>query len=347
MHRSLSTLLLLCLSAVAGFAAGEPVEINAWAKKNRPPKPEAGGLRLEVSANINDTMTSTGKEWAWEGAFLHIDVALHNVSAEPITVATTAFDEKPRIMDGEPGLERFVFVITSPRFQGKSTVFVAARFTPVVLAPGEYVLLSKHTVTIQDRKRSDALKEVSAAFVVSGDFNGPQEWWRGNLQTYVTIQRGTQADKFIAEQKAFKQRYDAQKEAEKNPNYGATNAARVAALIASADEVSMRGEGAETKGAVIVRDPKWIQQVSAALAATHLPRSGSCFCVGWRTAYFQREGQFVVSIAAIHGNQLRIRWGEGGGDYEISEADWNVVKQVLEIPATANPPPVPTPSTAP
>ena len=340
MLRPRSALLLLCLGVVAGLGAAEPVEVNASAKKGRPPKPEEGGLRLEVHAYLSDTTTSSGDDWTWGGAYLQIEVALHNVSAEPITVATTAaFDEKPRVMDSEPGLERFVFVITSPRFQGKPTAFVAARFTPVVLAPDEYVLLSKHNVSLQDRKRSDALKEVSAAFVVSSNFNGPPEWWRGSLQTYATIRRGKSADESIAERKAFKKKYDAQKEAEKDPNYGATNAARVAAWVASADEVSIRGEGKETKGEVIVRDLEWIQQVSAALAATRLPRSNHCFCTGWRTAYFQQKGQFVISVAAIHGNQLRIHSEEASGDYEINEADWEAIKQALEIPVAANPAP--------
>jgi len=195
-------------------------------------------------------------------------------------------------------------------------------------------LLWKHRTAIQDRKRSDALKEVYAAFGVSRNFDGPEEWWRGDLQTYVTIQRGPSADEQIARSKAFKKKYDAQKEAEKDPNYGATNAARVAALIASADEVSIRGQGNETKGEVIVRDPKWIRQVSEAIAVTRLPHSGHCFCTGWRTAYFRKNGEQVISMAAIHGNQLRIGWDEGGGDYEIGEADWKAVKQALEIPGT-------------
>jgi hypothetical protein len=285
MIRPFSVLLLLCLSTVAGFGAAEALEVNAWAKRDRPPKPEAGGLRLEATAYLSDNTKSSGEDWTWSDAYLQVSVALHNVSAETITVATTAFDEKPRMMDGEPGLERFVFVITSPLFQGKPTAFVPARFTPVVLAPGEYVLLSKHSISLRDRKRSDALKEVSAAFVVSRNFDGPKEWWRGELQSYVAIQRGPSADEQIARSKAFKKKYDAQKEAEKDPNYGATNAARVAALIASADEVSIRGQGNETKGEVIVRDPKWIRQVSEA-------------------------------------------------DYKISETDWKIAKQALEIPGS-------------
>ena len=334
MIRPFSVFLFLGVTAVAGFGAVDPVETNTAIKRDRPPQPEAGGLRLEVSARLDDSMRWAPEEgYIWDGAFLDVEVALHNVSAEPITVATTAFDEKPRAMEDGPGLERVVFVITAaPRFQGKPTAFVAARFTPVVLRPDEYLLLWKHHTIIKDRKRSDALKEISAIFVVSSAFDGPKEWWRGRLQTYATIQRGTSVDQQIAESKAATKKYDAQREAEKDPNYGATNAARVAALIASADEVSIRGEGKETKGEIIVRDPKWIREVSEAIAATRLPRSSHCFCTGWRTAYFQQKGQFVISVAAIHGNQLRIHWSEGGGDYEISEADWKAVAQTLEVP---------------
>lgn len=327
-------LFLLGVGVVGGFGATDAAEANPWAKKAHPPNPEAGGLRLEVSARLDDTMMGTGEDFAWAGSFLKVQVALHNISPAPITVATTASDEKPIVQNGEPGLERIVLVITPDQFQGKPTAFVAARFTPVVLAPDESVLLLNHRVTIGDRTRADGLKEASVAFVVSTQFTGPKEWWRGSLQTYATIQRGTSVDQRIAESKAFKKKYDAQKEAEKDPNYGATNAAQVAALVASADEVSIRGEGKETKGEMIVRDPQWIHQVSEAIAATRLPHSGHCFCTGWRTAYFSKNGEQVISVAAIHGNQLRIHWDEGGGDYEISEADWKAVKRALEIPGT-------------
>lgn len=346
MIRPLSLLFLLWLGAGASFAAGEPAEVNVWAKKDRPPKPEADGLRLEISARLDDSMMGTGDDYAWAGGFLAVEVALHNISPGPITVATTASDEKPMVQDGEPGLERIVFVITPDRFRGKPAAFVAARFTPVVLAPDESVLLLKHRVTIKDRKRSDELKEVSVAFVVSSGFNGPKDWWRGSLQAYETIRRGTSADQQIAESKAYQKEYAAQKEAEKDPHYGATNAARMAALIASADEVTLRGEGAKDTEGVVVRDLAWIRQVSEAVAATSLPRAASCFCIGWRTAYFKQKGEPVVSVAAIHGNQLRIHWSEGGGDYVINEADWKAVKQALEIPAPAGQDPTALPDAA-
>jgi len=334
MVRPLSAL-LLCLSVLAGLGATEPGEANAAIKRDRPPKPEASGLRLEVSARLDDSTTSDGKEWTWGGAFLSVDVALHNVSAEPITVATTAFDEKPRVMAEGPESERVVLVITaSPRFQGKPTAFVASRFTPVVLAPDEYLLLWKHHTMIQDRKRSDALKEISAVFVVSSAFDGPKEWWRGSLQTYAAIVRGPSVDQQIADSEAYQKKYDAQKEAEKDPRYGRTNAARIAALIAGCDEVRIRGELQEKTDGFVVRDPGWIKHVSETIAATSLPRTVSCLCEGWRTAYFMKNGKQVVSMAAIHGNQLRIHWDEGGGDYEIGEADWKAVKEALEIPGT-------------
>ncbi len=334
MIRPLSVPLFLCASAVAGFGAADSVEVNAWAKEYNPPNPEAGGLRLEVNAHLRDAVQGSGKEWTWGEASLNVEVALHNVSAEPITVATTDRDEKPLGMREEPGLGHIGLLIRPDRFQGKPTAFVAARFTPVVLAPDEYVLLLNHRVTIKDRERADALKEVSVAFLVSRDFAGPKEWWRGNLVTYATIQRGTSADQQIAEHKANKKKYDAQREAEKDPNYGATNAARMAALIASADEVNIRGEGEKEADGVVVRDLAWIRGVSEAVAATSLPRTVHCFCIGWRTASFRKNGERVISVAAIHGNQLRIHWDGGGGDYEVSEADWTTVKQALELPGT-------------
>jgi hypothetical protein len=341
MIRLLSVLLFLGASAIAGFAAAGSTEVNASAKKYRPSKPEADGLRLEVNADLWDLMETTGKDWTWGGAMLTIEVALHNVSSAPITVATTAYDEQPRVTrwpDESPGLERIVFIITSPQFQGKPTAFVAARFTPVVLAPGEYVLVFKHSAMIQDRKHADAIKEASVAFGVSTHFVGPKEWWRGSLQTYAPIRRDNEPEQFLAKEKVSQKKYDAQKEAEKDPGYGKANAAHVAALIAGSDEVHIRGEGAKETEGIVLRDSNWIQHVSQVIAATSLPHSGSCFCIGWRTAYFQQKGRLVISVAAIHGNQLRIYADGVGGDYKTSEADWKAVKQALEIPASAGGP---------
>jgi hypothetical protein len=330
--RFLSFLLLTCMGAV--FSPGmevQPGSSDAF-KLMHPPRPESDGLRLEVTAELEDRITSDGKDSSWHSASFSVALALQNTSAGPITVPTTAYDEKPAIVPLGIGFERILMTIDSVKFQGKPTAFVPSRFTPVTLGPGERVLLWRHRVNVTDRKQADALKGVSAVFNVTRTFDGPEDWWRGNLVTYADIKRHLDPEKYISDAKASLERFYAQKAAERDPNYGKANAARVAALIASSDEARVRGEIEKQPAEVTVRDAEWIRQVSVAFAARSLPRSTHCFCIGWRTTYFYKGGQLVVSIAAIHGNQLRIHWPGGGGDYPIDEAHWQAVKQALEYP---------------
>jgi hypothetical protein len=344
MIRLVSALLLSCLSAAIGFGASDPVDSNAAIKQDYSPKPEAGGLRLEVNAKLHDSIESNGTEWRWGGAYLSVEIALQNVSELPIIVPTTDYDSQPSIETwpgADRGVERIRFSINSPRFQGKPTAFVAARFTPVILAPGEYVLLLKHQAGIHDRKHADAIKEVHVSFWTGSNFTAPKEWWTGHLDTHAVIQRQSDPDKEIEQERTNFEKYAARKEAEKDPNYGKAHASRIAALIAGSDQARIRGE-TEKGDEIVVRDLEWIRKVSEAIATVPLSGSTSCFCIGWRTAYFQKNGQFVVSVAAIHGNQLRIHWKDEGGDYPIDEASWKAVQQALELPVKAGQPPEPT-----
>ena len=162
------------------------------------------------------------------------------------------------------------------------------------------------------------------------------------METYANIHRGIDPEKYIEQSNANQERYNAEKEAEKSPDYGKRNAARVAKLIASSDQASIRGELAKEADGVVVRDSGWIRKVSEAIADTPLPRSVHCFCIGSRTAYFYRNGQFVVSVAGIGGNQLRIQWTGGGGDYLIDTAHYLTVEKALDYPIEANHSPEPT-----
>jgi hypothetical protein len=337
-------LLVSLVSATICCATGSTAATTASIKKDRPAKPEENGLRLELNAVLEDRMTSSGGDFSWGGAFLKVEIALTNISPTPLTVPTTSFEPFPeKLQPSGEGLQKISLIVDSPKFRNQPTAFVAARYSPVVLAPGETVMLMNHQANISDRKQADAFNEVLVYFSVLRNFNGPKEWWRGHLDAYVKILRRIDPDAYIEKMKASQKAYAAQKEAEKDPSYGKTNAARVAALIASADQAEIRGEIEKAGDKVVVRDPSWIRQVGEAVAAASLSRTVSCLCIGWRTAYFYKDGQMVLRLAAIHGNQLRVFWTGGGGDYPIAEDQWQAVKAALEYhvaaPAAPEPPP--------
>lgn len=115
-----------------------------------------------------------------------------------------------------------------------------------------------------------------------------------------------------------------------------TLAERAASLVASADSAGIRGEMDKKEKEVVVRDSKWIREVSEAIGKSGISGSVACMCIGWRTVTFYKNGEFVVSVAAIHGNQLRIYSKKGGGDFPIDEAQWKTVKALLDVQKEAN-----------
>jgi hypothetical protein len=100
-------------------------------------------------------------------------------------------------------------------------------------------------------------------------------------------------------------------------------------MIATADVARVRGEMEAESTGVAVRDREWIRAVSRAIADVRLGAPNGCLCCGWRTVYFYRDGRLLASVAAIHGNQLRIHWGGGGGDFPIDETSWHAIKAAL------------------
>lgn len=111
-------------------------------------------------------------------------------------------------------------------------------------------------------------------------------------------------------------------------------AEQIASLIASADHVDIRGENAdlEKEKTIVVRDPKWIRQVSEVMRTTPIAHPTACLCTGWRTAYFYRNGELAVSLAAIHGNQLRIFSKGASGDFPVDQVRWSLMNSALEFP---------------
>ena len=114
-------------------------------------------------------------------------------------------------------------------------------------------------------------------------------------------------------------------------------AKRIAKAIATADSAGIRGELEKQEEEVMVRDAKWIHAVSDAVAAAVISENRCCLCIGWRTAHFYRNGRQVISVAPIHGNALRIYWGDGGGgDFPVEEASWQAVVESLKLQNQAN-----------
>jgi hypothetical protein len=327
-------ILLLCpLAATAG-----DFPVNAEEKKYHPPHAEDGGLRLEVNALLDDSLTSDGTTWKWGSAYLVIEIALHNISAAPITVPTTAFDRPPTIVQWPAwgsGIERIMLFIDSPEFRGKPAAYAPARFAPVTLAPGEFALLLRHSGFITDRKHADAIKEASAAFGVPARFVGPREWWRGHLQTYASIVRSHDPDKEIQEHLANDKIY---RQEQADPDFLKNVPRQVATWIATADRVSFRGEEQKKSEATLLRDPQWMQRIGDAIAAVPISKRDNCLCAGWRTASFYKGDEMVVSVAAIHGQQLRIYWQGSGGDFATDEGHWKTVSAVLEEAFAASKP---------
>jgi hypothetical protein len=229
-----------------------------------------------------------------------------------------------------------MFSIDSPRFQGKPTVYAASRFAPVVLAPGERALLLQRSTIIADRKHADSIKEVSVHFGVMHSFVGPEGWWKGQLEAYAEIIRLRDPDKEIARMNGYQERNDAEKA---DKQYFEKMGGRISALIAKADRVGIHGEAETERAEIAVPDPLWRQRVGQAVAGVRFTNTVSCMCTGWRTAYFYKDGHVLVSVAAIHGNQLRIQWTDGsgdywtggGGDFPIDEPDWKAVSAALQF----------------
>ena len=106
---------------------------------------------------------------------------------------------------------------------------------------------------------------------------------------------------------------------------------QLGALVASADRVVIAAETAQPGEGVEVRDAKWIRHFGAVLATVPVGRRSACLCAGWRTATFYAGTKRLGSIAAIHGNQLRISLPEHGGDYSTDAAHWAAVDTALEM----------------
>jgi hypothetical protein len=186
--------LLFLLVGLASAVAADDRQMQSW-RSGHPAIPEKDGLRPEVTARLGDLEVWVPSEdkMQWVRSFLHIEVAVRNVSNAPITVPTMAFDGWINVTKwpgwGEGRWERITFTIMPPKFQGKITAYADSRFAPVTLAPGECALLLNHVDGTNDRKRVDMIEEAAISFGVSGQFKGRNNWWTGHLETYAPILR--------------------------------------------------------------------------------------------------------------------------------------------------------------
>jgi len=80
----------------------------------------------------------------------------------------------------------------------------------------------------------------------------------------------------------------------------------------------------------LINDRGLIGLFAHVLAMTPLCEVHQCFCSGWTTANFYKSGELVYSLAAIHGNQIRAYSQQGGGDFTVDDARWNVVHDLIE-----------------
>ncbi len=108
-------------------------------------------------------------------------------------------------------------------------------------------------------------------------------------------------------------------------------------LIAAADEVLITSESRGESVNRSVYDRDWILRVSKAVGQSQISRKTHCFCIGWGEVVFFRQKKILISIAAIHGNQLRISSDIAAGDYPINEARWKVISAVLDEQTLVSP----------
>lgn len=200
---------LLFLSCAHLLALGADYPASIGTKKAHPPHPEEGGLRLEITANLDDALIYGEQNgvtmWYWGGAYLHVDVAVRNISTNAVTVPTSSYDGKivlPVWPAWGEDMERILLFVEPPKFLGKPTAYAATRFAPVTLDPGACVLLLHHSVFIANRKHADAIKEVSVHFGVSTKFSGVNGWWHGHLEAYQNIERSCDVSAELAQRNA-------------------------------------------------------------------------------------------------------------------------------------------------
>ena len=128
-------------------------------------------------------------------------------------------------------------------------------------------------------------------------------------------------------------------------DHASVSSKRFEELISSSEYVIIRGDMDRVASGALVDDKGLIELFAHVMASTPLSGAHCCLCSGWSTAYFYKKGEIVCSIAAIHGNQLRVYSPQGGCDFTVDEAHWNAVHDLIEKVRQSAPLTMPKPPT--
>lgn len=133
-------------------------------------------------------------------------------------------------------------------------------------------------------------------------------------------------------------------------NSPSPNSKRAEELALSADQVEIRGEREGRGTGVIVTDREWIKRFGAALGQTRLVENTQVFAIGFKTAYFYRHGEQVLSVAPLgQWPYLRAYSQKAGADFKVDELNLKVIKDLIDEKSLAAKivRPTPPPLTAP
>jgi hypothetical protein len=104
----------------------------------------------------------------------------------------------------------------------------------------------------------------------------------------------------------------------------------------AADRVVVRSDIEKDAAGAVVTDADWTRRLGLEVGKATLTEPAACFCSGWRTAFFYRADKLLISVAPIHGDQLRVHVDDGGGDFTIKEATWKAIEALLAEKARKN-----------
>jgi hypothetical protein len=107
----------------------------------------------------------------------------------------------------------------------------------------------------------------------------------------------------------------------------ADNSDRIQELLAQANRAVV--SGVPDFPNLAIEDPKWVARLRAAFRETALGDGDHDFSEGWMTVTFFKDQDWLIMIAAIHGNLLRMQSHRGGADFPVDPARWKIIHDIL------------------